>query len=484
MTDNSQPNVHQQWANFRFAVVSSLMVSPPAKGTLRVELKKLAKREWVHPITSKPVCFGFSTIERWYHQAKKSPNPVVILRKKIRKDMGKQKILNQTFIQTVINQYRQHPGWTFQLHYDNLATMVQQDSKLEPLPSYQTVRRFMQSKGLLRRSFASKPNTEGSRKASERLEQREVRSYESSHVNALWHLDFHHARRSILTTKGDWVKPIIMAIIDDRSRLICHAQWYFHESAENLIHCLIQAFQKRDLPRALMSDNGAPMIASETRQGLERLSVHHETTLPYSPYQNGKQESFWGQIEGRLMAMLEGVSELDLNTLNNATQAWVEMEYNRKVHSETKKPPINIFIEDPNVGRSCPDGDVLRQAFTIEEIRTQRRSDGTITVKGVRFELPSRLLHLQRVTVRYARWDLSCVHLADPKNGVLICRLLPQNKENNADGKRRMRSSKPDDTIIIQPNSSQDIAPLLKKQMAEYAATGAPPAYLHHNEEK
>ena len=41
--------------------------------------------------------------------------------------------------------------------------------------------------------------------------------------------------------------------------------------------------------------------------GLTRLGILHQTTLPYSPYQNAKQEAFWGPVEGRLMAMLEDV---------------------------------------------------------------------------------------------------------------------------------------------------------------------------------
>jgi integrase len=48
-----------------------------------------------------------------------------------------------------------------------------------------------------------------------------------------------------------------------------------------------------------MSDNGSAMVAAETTQGLVRLGIVHETTLPFSPEQNGKQERFWGQIEGR-----------------------------------------------------------------------------------------------------------------------------------------------------------------------------------------
>jgi len=49
---------------------------------------------------------------------------------------------------------------------------------------------------------------------------------------------------------------------------------------------------------------------------------------------------FWGQIEGRLLPMLEGVADLTLEGLNDATLAWVEWEYNRKVHSETSQTPL------------------------------------------------------------------------------------------------------------------------------------------------
>ncbi len=64
------------------------------------------------------------------------------------------------------------------------------------------------------------------------------------------------------------------------------------------------------------------MTATEISEALARLGVLHQTTLPYSPYVNGKQETFWGQIEGRLMAMLEGVDDLTLAKLDEATQAW------------------------------------------------------------------------------------------------------------------------------------------------------------------
>ena len=40
------------------------------------------------------------------------------------------------------------------------------------------------------------------------------------------------------------------------------------------------------------------------------------------------------------MAMLEGEQALTLELLNEATQAWVEQEYHRTVHTEIKATPL------------------------------------------------------------------------------------------------------------------------------------------------
>src|SRR5271166_4943786 len=143
-----------------------------------------------------------------------------------------------------------------------------------------------------------------------------------------------------------------------------------------------------------MSDNGSAMTATEISEGLARLGILHQTTLPYSPYQNGKQETLWGSVEGRLMAMLEGVDDLTLIRLNEATQAWVEHDYNRKRHSEIDDTPLARFLAGPEVTRLCPDAAALRLAFTRTERRTLRKSDGTAVIEGRRFEVPNRYRHL------------------------------------------------------------------------------------------
>ncbi|MBC7659790.1 MAG: DDE-type integrase/transposase/recombinase [Chitinophagaceae bacterium] len=255
-------------------------------------------------------------------------------------------------------------------------------------------------------------------------------------MGGLWHLDLHHAKRPVLTQSGEWAMPILFAVIDDHSRLICHVQWCFTETTCDLVHGFSQAPMRRGLPRLIVSDNGSAMTSGEFTQSLARLGINHATTLPYSPHQNGKIENYWNQVESTLMAMLESKKDITLNELNRMTHAWIEMHYHDQVHGVTKQTPIDRFMSGDSVMRVCPSGQDVRMAFRIEEDRKQRRSDGSITIEGIRYEIPGRFRSIQKVTVRYARWDLSKVSLVSKDTGQIICSLYPINREQNANGKR------------------------------------------------
>jgi putative transposase len=438
MTTGDGSRIHERWARLRFSVIGHLLAAPPAPGMLRGELAKLALREWRHPSTGESVRFGVSTIERWLYRARRERlDPVGVLKRKRRKDAGTQDSLSAAVRAALRAQYAAHPGWSVQLHADNLRALAKTQADLSPLPSYSTIRRFCKAHALWKRRRLSSRDTAGALRAETRLEHREVRSYEAQYVGGLWHWDCHFGSRKILTPRGEWATPVLFGVLDDRSRLACHLQWYLAENAHNVTHGLSQAFQKRGLPRAALSDNGAAMLAAEVVEGLARLGIIHETTLPYSPYQNAKQESFWTPVEARLLAMLEDVPDLTLKVLNEATQAWVEYEYNRGVHSEIGQPPLARFLAGPDVLRPSPDSTALRLAFTRADRRMQRHSDGTVVIAARRFEVPSRYRHLTAIEVRYASWDLTQVHLVDAESGQVLCRLYPQDKTQNATGLRR-----------------------------------------------
>jgi putative transposase len=467
------------WARFRFSVVGSLLSSPPARGALQRAIHSLAQKTWSHPVTGREVHFAADTIARWYYTASRQrDDPVGALRRAVRKDSG-QICLAAPLAQRLQLQYRDYPHWSYQLHYDNLVAWAKADPFLGRLPSYSTVKRYMQAHGLLRKPGLGRSQRPGEVRAETRRQAREVRSYEATHVGALWHLDFHHGSLKVLTPDGQWRSPIALCILDDHSRLCCHVQWYLSETAEDLVHGFSQAIQKRGLPRALLTDNGSAMVAEEVTEGLLRLGIVHERTLPYSPYQNGKQESFWGRLEGRLMKMLDGVAELTLDFLNQATQAWMEVEYNRVAHREISSSPVQRFTQAPDVLGTSPTSESLRDAFRLETRRTQRHSDGTISLEGVRFEIPARYRHFREVVVRYARWNLGRVDMIDERSGVILAPIYPLDKNANADGHRAL--FEPDGTqasAADRPRGGGELPPLLKKILEEYSATGMPPAYL------
>jgi putative transposase len=481
MTQTRQARIYDRWAQLRFSVVGHLLADPPAKGALQSAIDKLAAREWRHPVTGEPVKFGASTISRWYYRAlRERQDPVAVLRRKPRQDAGRQASMTAALRQALLAQYATHPSWSVQLHWDNLAALAASQLALQPIPSYSTIRRYLKAQGLEKRRRVTSRRTAGVLAAEAKLAEREIRSYEAEHVGSLVHWDCHFGSRKVLTPRGEWQTPVLFGVLDDHSRLACHLQWYVSEAAQNIAHGLSQAFMKRGLPRAAMSDNGAAMTATEIAEGLVRLGVLHETTLPYCPYMNGKLEHLWAIIEARLMAMLEGVADLSLAMLNEATQAWVDPDYNRKFHSEIGQTPVDRFLKSPSVMRPCLDSAALKLAFTRTEQRTQRKSDGTIIIEGRRFEVPNQYRHLGRLEVRYAVWDLTQVHLIDERLGKVLCRLFPQDKAKNANGLRRSLDAV--STEPVAPAASSGMAPLLARLIERQAESGLPPAYLVKDE--
>ena len=156
--------------------------------------------------------------------------------------------------------------------------------------------------------------------------------------------------------------------------------------------------------------------------------------------------------------------------------------------------------------RVSPSSNTLREAFRLQTKRRQRQSDGTISLEGVRFEVPARYRHFRDVTVRYARWDLGRVDLVDPRQGTILAPLYPLDRQANVDGQRllfpldtpgvatdeRPRADRPGDQKpqgqepagkepAEHKSPEQELPPLLKQILAEYSATGLPPAYLPKN---
>jgi putative transposase len=157
----------------------------------------------------------------------------------------------------------------------------------------------------------------------------------------------------------------------------------------------------------------------------------------------------------------------------------MEVDYNRAVHREIGGSPVERFANAPDVLRTSPSSESLRDAFRLDTRRIQRQSDGTISLEGVRFEVPARYRHVRELTVRYARWNLGRVDLVDRRSGIVLAPLYPLDKTANADGRRAVIAAE-GSGVPSEPRQrgAGELPPLLRSILQEYSATGLPPAYL------
>ena len=454
-----------QYGIFRFGIISELLSRPPKKGELATRLRLISEKSFFQSWNNKTVNISIRTLERWYYIARKADKPSEELQPRVRCDRGKSRSILDEHKKFLATYRLNYPSWSVQLLYDNL---VLESSIKAKLPSYSSVLRYLKKDGFI----FNKNKYKGKK-------YREVRTFEVEFVGELWHMDFHKGSRLIITENGEYKQPICMAIIDDKSRIVCHAQWFLNETAQVLSHGLIQAILKRGLPRTFYSDNGSAMKAEEFKAGLIDLNIKQENTLPYSPYQNGKQEAFWQPLEGRLIKMFPKDKRLTLDTLNKATQAWIEYDYHTKIHSETKETPDDRFLNCANVLRMAPSYDDLKCSFRMKTTRSIRETDGTVTLDGVRFQIPQQYIHMKTILLRYARWDLGVAEILCPQTNISICAIHPLDKIKNSSGARKEIKNKYEEsnTVFNEEGKNLDLladhlppllADCLKKHAQEY----------------
>ena len=127
------------------------MAAPPEPRRLGAAFLALAAKTWRHPVSGLDVRFGASTLERWYYRARRADDPVAALKDGLRGDEGGFPSLTPVAITALTLQYREHPGWTAQLHLDNLRAACktsQPDGASSPVASYSTVRRYLRAQGM------------------------------------------------------------------------------------------------------------------------------------------------------------------------------------------------------------------------------------------------------------------------------------------------------------------------------------------------
>lgn len=223
-------------------------------------------------------------------------------------------------------------------------------------------------------------------------------SFAMQFVNQLWQADTLYGP-TIQQADGSWKKTFLIAFIDDASRVITHAEFFYRDNTENMVVAFRQALYKRGKPERLYFDNGANYSAKEIMQACVRLDIH----LSHAPIRDGaakgKIERFFRGFRDRFLTLHPRFASLE--ALNQLTHEWVEGEYNQKTHSGIGMSPIDRFNLDRDRVKFLTDDAFSAEVFFVEEDRKVSKTN-VFSINARRYECPVDLRD-KTVQVRYDR---------------------------------------------------------------------------------
>ena len=371
----------EQLALWRFEIIAPLLVIE-RRGELKRAMEGLAARWHEHP-TRGSIQLSARTIESWLYSYRRVG--LAGLEDQKRRDLGKSRAISDEIaahIETLVSN----------TDLDGPNVLKELKARLrgpDRVPSLSSLYRFVRARGLALGSGTSR---------------QDHRRYGFDLAGECWQGDVMYGP-SLPTEQGKQRRTFLIAIIDDATRVIPHAEFYFEQHLRSLKDCLKQAFIKRGLPKRLYFDNGR-IFKSRMILGLvARLGIHLIHSRPYRPQGRAKIERFFGTVRSQFLKRLDVNSLENLAHLNRLFNAWVEGDYHIRPHRGLEgKSPFDQWIAASGSIRplSC---DLDLDDLFLETTTRRIAKDGTFTLKGAVFEARPSLIG-QRVEVRFDPFDL------------------------------------------------------------------------------
>lgn len=234
------------------------------------------------------------------------------------------------------------------------------------------------------------------------------------HANEMWQADTMYGP-SLKHTDGSWKKTFLIAFIDDASRLITHAEFFYRDNTANMIDAFRTALYKRGKPERLYFDNGSNYTSKEILQACVRLNIR----LSHAPVRDGaakgKIERFFRGFRDRFLVLHTTFESLE--QLNQLTQDWVENKYNTQPHSGIQMTPLDRFNLDYSTIHYLTSDEFTEEVFFVEEERKVSNVN-LFSINSQKHECPVDLRG-KTIQVRYdrCRRDRFIVYFKDQRMG-------------------------------------------------------------------
>lgn len=213
------------------------------------------------------------------------------------------------------------------------------------------------------------------------------RQFAKTTRGALWQTDLCMLPLKAHDEYGE-VKPVVLvAMLDDATRFIMHAEAHLTQDAGVVESCFKKAVLKHGLPLSLFFDNGTQFVCEQLTGALAALGVRGLRARRGSPESKGKLERWFQSCQVSLLPELQALGDtLSLVDVNRYLTAWVEQQYHQGTHSELPEAtptPRDRWESDPTELRSV-DPVRLEAAFLLRDRRKVTRTQ-LVSLDGRRY---------------------------------------------------------------------------------------------------
>jgi putative transposase len=254
----------------------------------------------------------------------------------------------------------------------------------EPVPGLRTLQTHLAREGLNVRADGRSPGKVYGR-------------FEAGVRNELWTGDGLHGPK----LKGSAARAVLLAFIDDHSRLLVGWRWGTGEDVFRLEAALRAGLMARGIPEAILVDRGSAFVSSQLLRACAVLGVRLIHASPRAATTKGKIERFFRTVRDQFLVEID--DGVELAELNRLFSAWLEVVYHRRVHSETRQTPLERF--DAAGAPPLPTPALLREAFLWSQERTVTKT-ATVSLHGNQYEVDPALVG-RKIELVFDPFDLT-----------------------------------------------------------------------------
>ena len=356
----------EEIAMFRFGVISSLTsIRKTEYGEREKRIREITTSEWKIP-GSRRNYISRSTLLEWLKSYEESGCKLESLYPKSRQDKGLIKSMDIDMQTGILNLKKEFRGASV-----SVLLEIAKERGIIPIGkkvSLASIYRLLNNHGAFEEEIKA-----------------DRRKYEAEIPNDLWQADTMYG--PYIEVNGKKKRTYLIAIIDDHSRLITHAEFYFNDTTDNFVDCLEKALRKRGLPRKIYTDNGSSFSSSHLKFITASLGIALVKAKPYQPQGKGKIERWFKTVRMKFLSRLKLVRNLE--ELNASLTEWIDKNYHIEKHSGICCCPLERYTKQLHLVRSIPKD--LTSHFRINAKRKVAR-DRSISLGGNLYEAPIGLI--------------------------------------------------------------------------------------------